>query len=478
MSQGIAALNLREIFYEVDVAKAEAFEQADKVRILGNIKDEFDFQDFNMTVREALVESTARQMERLAKGGEGVDAEEQFAALNQRQEILRATGKSADAVPYAQKMLEIAEREKKVRWIYSSLYNLVVLYVDIERFEDARPMIDRCTRLRALNPVKLIHEKDTYFEILGIAFLHYGFLGDKKNALLAYTKRIERLLAVTERLNHILGYGHYDGPSKNLSKNLSAVSTYALFLFFLASMYQKLGRFEDALPLFERSLAMRDRVHREEHPHVATSLNKLATLYRDMDRYEDALPLFERSLAIHEKVYGEEHPKVAESLTNLALLYKNMKRFEDALPLVERSLAIFEKVHGEEHSDVALGLNNLATLYRDMERYKDALPLYERSLAIFEKLEDMERNKDALSLCTSYEQRRLEVWRKLEKPERHSYVAIPLSNSGHLYCKMERYNEAKALLERALAINEKVLGKEHSRTKQTIGWLNEVLSKM
>ena len=39
-------------------------------------------------------------------------------------------------------------------------------------------------------------------------------------------------------------------------------------------------------------------------------------------RYDEAEPLYEYSLAIREKVLGKEHPSVAESLNNLATLKK------------------------------------------------------------------------------------------------------------------------------------------------------------
>jgi len=48
-----------------------------------------------------------------------------------------------------------------------------------------------------------------------------------------------------------------------------------------------------------------------DHPHVATSLNNLAELYRTQGKNEEALPLLQRSLAIREKTLGPDHPDVA-----------------------------------------------------------------------------------------------------------------------------------------------------------------------
>ena len=50
-----------------------------------------------------------------------------------------------------------------------------------------------------------------------------------------------------------------------------------------------------------------------------------------MGRFEEALPLYDRSLKIREKTYGPDHPDVAQSLNNRALLLSSMGRFEEAV---------------------------------------------------------------------------------------------------------------------------------------------------
>jgi tetratricopeptide (TPR) repeat protein len=54
-----------------------------------------------------------------------------------------------------------------------------------------------------------------------------------------------------------------------------------------------------------------------KHPDTAQSLNNLALLRYSQGDYDGARPLFERALAIHEKVLGAEHPSTAASLNNL-----------------------------------------------------------------------------------------------------------------------------------------------------------------
>ncbi len=68
----------------------------------------------------------------------------------------------------------------------------------------------------------------------------------------------------------------------------------------------------------------------EQDPRFATTLNNLARLYRAQGRYDEAEPLYQRSLTINEKALGPEHPHTAGILNNLAGLYQTQGRNEEA----------------------------------------------------------------------------------------------------------------------------------------------------
>jgi tetratricopeptide (TPR) repeat protein len=61
----------------------------------------------------------------------------------------------------------------------------------------------------------------------------------------------------------------------------------------------------------------------------------------DQGKYDEAKPLYERSLKIYETVLGENHPEVATTLNNLANLLMNQGKYDEAKPLYERALKIF-----------------------------------------------------------------------------------------------------------------------------------------
>ena len=73
------------------------------------------------------------------------------------------------------------------------------------------------------------------------------------------------------------------------------------------ALYQA-GKYAAAIPLAQRSLAMREKELGPNHPDVATTLNNLAVLYSEQGEYGRAEPLYVRALAIREKALGPPIP--------------------------------------------------------------------------------------------------------------------------------------------------------------------------
>ena len=126
--------------------------------------------------------------------------------------------------------------------------------------------------------------------------------------------------------------------------------------------HRALAAYAQARPLYERALALKEKVLGPDHPETALSLNNLALLLQDQGDLAGARPLHERALAIREKALGPNHPDTAESLNNLALLLQDQGDLAAARPLFERALAIYQQALGPEHPSTAAGLNNLALL--------------------------------------------------------------------------------------------------------------------
>src|SRR4051794_22041616 len=65
----------------------------------------------------------------------------------------------------------------------------------------------------------------------------------------------------------------------------------------------------------------------------AQQLNDQALKLHALGRYDEAIPLAQRALAIHEKVLGPEHSDTAMALNNLAYVYYATGAYAEAEPL-------------------------------------------------------------------------------------------------------------------------------------------------
>ncbi|MBD2429177.1 tetratricopeptide repeat protein [Phormidium sp. FACHB-1136] len=241
-----------------------------------------------------------------------------------------------------------------------------------------------------------------------------------------------------------------------------------------AELYRD-GRYGEAEPLLQESLAIRREQLGDSHPDVAQSLNNLAELYRSQGRYKEAETLFQQALAIRREQLSDSHPDVAQSLNNLAGLYRSQGRYREAEPFLREALMILREQFGDSHPDVAQSLNNLAVLHQEQGRYGEAETLLQQALAIRRE----QLGESHLSVATSllnlaglYQaqgllheaetllQQALVIYRE-QLGENHPSVATSINNLAELYRAQGRYEEAEPLHQQALAIRQEQLGASH-----------------
>jgi len=154
----------------------------------------------------------------------------------------------------------------------------------------------------------------------------------------------------------------------------------------LAGLYHSQDRYDEAEPLYLRTLEVRERTLGEEHPSTLISVNNLALLYASQKRHVEAEALYIRDLKASERTLGSDHPSTLISVNNLALLYKSQGQYEEAEPLYLRNLEASERRLGSDHPSTLISVNNLARLYAIQGRYDEAEPLYLRTLKARERM--------------------------------------------------------------------------------------------
>ncbi len=190
-------------------------------------------------------------------------------------------------------------------------------------------------------------------------------------------------------------------------------------------MYESIGQYDKALPLFLEALENCEKSLGKEHSKYGTYLNNLALLYKSIGQYDKALPLYLESLENCEKSLGKEHSEYGIRLSNLAGLYRSIGQYDKALPLYLEALENTEKSLGKEHAGYGARLNNLAGLYESMGQYDKSLPLY------LEALENCEKSLG----------------------KEHSSYGIRLNNLAGLYKSIGQYDKALPLYRDAVQNN-------------------------
>ena len=120
-------------------------------------------------------------------------------------------------------------------------------------------------------------------------------------------------------------------------------------------------------------LAFVEEILRMKDPDPLTMVNNIAYLYMKLGRYDEALPLFTNSLAMREEVLGKKHPETLKSIRNLADLFKCMGRFYDALPLLHKYASLLVKLVGKIHPYVTEINHEITLLYNKIGDYDKVL---------------------------------------------------------------------------------------------------------
>src|SRR5262249_44485644 len=112
--------------------------------------------------------------------------------------------------------------------------------------------------------------------------------------------------------------------------------------------------------------------------------HNLATFYLGEARYAEAVTLFRKALAAKEKSLGPDDPTVAVTLNNLACVLLEDGDADGAEKLLRRAIEIFKKGKYEDHPHAIITRNMLAEVQRSQGRLADAEQLAHASLALLE----------------------------------------------------------------------------------------------
>lgn len=260
----------------------------------------------------------------------------------------------------------------------------------------------------------------------------------------------------------------------------------------LGIVLQGLARYDEALQVLQRSLAMRERLHGPRSESVAAVLHNLALVQRGRGQPAEAERLLRQSLAIKQAVLPATHPSTLVSLESLGRVLNELRRFDEAEAVLLQVLDLRRQLYGSDNEKMASAHNELANVLHDRGRITDALVHYREAVRIeaatggaqtvgyavnlnnlATALEDLGRVAEAEAAYRESLSRRQALL-----PPGDLALVRGQHNLGRFLLRQGRLAAARPLLEQAAAVRAQRLAPSHRDRVESVLALAELAAAM
>ena len=257
----------------------------------------------------------------------------------------------------------------------------------------------------------------------------------------------------------------------------------------LGTIYQKLGKFEEADSLLRASLDQRKSLFGADSPEVADSLTALGLLRSDQARLDEAGQLVQQGLEMAKRHLPPNHPAIAKATLAFGKVLAERGHYDQAIHALDQAV-LLQSAPGVAPADLATSLSVLADAHYSAGHYEVCTPLYTRVLEMHRQIYGAGHPVIADDLGSlAAVQRDLGYYSEAERLDRqaldivqsyygsnHPKTAARLTALAASLMYQKKYDEAVSALERALAIQERVYGPVHPSVAETLNELGNVAS--
>ena len=218
--------------------------------------------------------------------------------------------------------------------------NLADVYADLERFAEAKALLQQSLELK--------------ISILGANHLEVGVGHSNLADLLREMGELDASENQSKRALDVLTPLASEHPLA-----LAAALNNA------AQLYQKQGQWDQAEQALARAQQLRIRALPANHPDLALGWNNLGMLALSRGDFKTARESLQKAHTQTQQIYGTQHHLTARQVANLARLATDQGQLQDAIQGLEQAQEILDARLGPEHPD---SLNNLAELLLVQQR--------------------------------------------------------------------------------------------------------------
>ncbi|CAA6817860.1 MAG: Unknown protein [uncultured Sulfurovum sp.] len=234
----------------------------------------------------------------------------------------------------------------------------------------------------------------------------------------------------------------------------------------IGASYNSLGHNSQSLTYAKKGLQLREKILHKYDEKLAHSYNNVGLSYQILGNQKKALNYFEKAFIIQSKTNALENKFTAQLYSAIGKSYEELRVYNKSLSYHQNAIAMYEKVLGKEHIDTATAYNHLGSYYLVTKEYAQAIEYFNKTLRIREKKlssEDIALIQSYANLGESYKRlgesdkalpyflKNLEISEKIEGVG-STVLASNYESVGWTYFTQQKYDKAYTYAKKAFDI--------------------------
>jgi serine/threonine protein kinase/Tfp pilus assembly protein PilF len=255
----------------------------------------------------------------------------------------------------------------------------------------------------------------------------------------------------------------------------------------LGTIYDQLGKFDQADSLLHSALERRKSVFGPDSTEAAESLTALGQLRSDQAQYDEAEQLTRQGLEMSKRHLPPTHPRVGKAMYGLGEVLVNEGKYDQSIQVLDEAVRI-QSAPGGVTADLAETLTelanaqfyaghldtsnslNLKVVAMDRQLYGERHPNVAEDLI---NLGAIQTEWGHYPITERYYRQALDIIQGFYGKD-HPETASVMTLLGRSLNAQGRFNEAADMLREALGIQERVYGQVHPRVASAVGELGKV----
>lgn len=261
----------------------------------------------------------------------------------------------------------------------------------------------------------------------------------------------------------------------DITKEINDTIYRAFYQYDLACLYNHVGYYTTAEPLFIKSLPTLAAVYGQSSIQYTMRFKVLAEMYVEMGKYNEAKMYNDALLYYFKTMNGEKDREYLICLNNDARINEGYGDYTKALEIFEKLMKIHASLNPIDTADYITIINNTAEAHRHLANYDEAIKLQNKALELSKKfsrnddlssatiynnlglcykaISEFQKAEESFDNCTA-------IYKKLKLDFVPDYTNS-LSNKADLYRMLGRYKQAFDLLLEVIGIRKNSVGTKH-----------------